>query len=151
MHFWCFSRQCVRKTDIYKCAEKTLMDNKCAIHQTENDRMVHHLANCPSDETCTTTGDYSYCIKHTSRFKRWEGEKCSYNAECYTDICGTEEKCGVIANGQSCKDNQRGCSNKSFCNSENLCQALIAEGQTCKADATCDFPMLCGKKQLKMS
>lgn len=123
---------------IIKCIEET-NTFVCFYAKPFESTYIAYLGTCPKDYGCRRglTSLIKECLPETDYLL--EGQSCSYNAECYSQIC-KDKKCVGLADKEKC-------SNKSYCSMNNTCQPLKKKGEECdeKDRNPCDFGMMCGK------
>lgn len=129
---------------IIKCMEVT-NTFVCFYGKPFESTYIIYLGTCPKGYGCRRglTSLIKECLPDTDYLL--EGQSCSYNAECYSQIC-KDKKCVGLADNEKC-DNHVECSNKSYCSMNNTCQPLKKKGEECdeKDRNPCDFGMMCGK------
>ncbi len=132
------------RCDIYTCSP--MGKDICANSRSNTSNMVYNMQACDTGKLCDLkfqTGFNDTCAKTYSTARRFPGENCAADSECYSGKCVVDSKvCFGAAAGEACDDDSV-CGLGLYCDSvSQKCVKARNLTESC-TDGKCDASLVC--------
>ena len=130
---------------IYKYNEAE--QENCIVKNVSNERTTFNVHPCSYNKICDIKPeDTSKCESIPQINKKYPGEYCEDDDECFSKTCDKFEKkqCEGNTTGQICADD-KDCHFGHYCSqTSKVCEVLKKEGESC-SNSKCDFFLICNR------